>query len=344
MDLFTPVVPKDKQHQNFKQVLLRLGGGEIDVIKSWAEGFEDRDGKVVKEFQTTFNSTFWEVYLHGLFKHYGHKIDWSHNRPDFWVKTKAGDVLVEAVTANAAKNAEVEWAIKSGIDRHIFKKNFWPLNREAIIRLSNALSFKSEKYTTSYSELPHVKDKPYVVAVAPFEQPYFQHQYDRAIRALLYDVYVDETAYYKNPKAHPSGPPDVKLGSITKDNGSKIELGMFVKDKYSHISAVMFSCVGTWGKTIAMSNRRQLGLIESVWGKGINGEPNRRTTPIGVPSEIITDGLQIFHNPNAKFPLSREVFRQRGVVQHFKDKEGWAFEGKDGCLMIRIPQIINVEP
>lgn len=26
-------------------------------------GFEDRDGKFVKEFQTTFNSSFWELYL-----------------------------------------------------------------------------------------------------------------------------------------------------------------------------------------------------------------------------------------------------------------------------------------
>jgi hypothetical protein len=342
MDLFDPIVPSNRQHPNFQQALLRLGGGELDVVKAWAEGFEDRDGKLVKEFQTTFNSTFWEVYLHGLFKDYGHAIDWSHARPDFWLKTQHGEVLVEAVTANAAQHAHVEWSPKNGFDKDIANKNFWPLNREAIIRLSNALTFKSGKYADEYRELPHVADKPFVVAVAPFEQPYFQHQYDRPIRALLYDIYVDETAYYKNPAAYPDGPPDINLGSVTKNNGSKIDLGIFLDDRWNHVSAVLFSCVGTWGKTIAMSNKSQLGFIESMWGMGEQGRPTRRMAPIGVPSEGISDGIQIFHNPRAKFPLPRAVFRRRGVVQHFKDDGGWAFEGKDRCLMLRIPQLFNI--
>jgi hypothetical protein len=342
MDLFTPVVPDQRRHPNFRQVLLRLGGGEIDVIRGWAEGFEDRDGKLVKEFQTTFNSTFWEVYLHGLFKAYGHKINLSPARPELWVESRHGDVLVEAVTANAAQNSEVEWAPKNGFDEDIANKNFWPLNREAIIRLSNALAFKSEKYLTDYRGLAHVPDKPFVVAIAPFEQPYFQHQYDRAIRALLYDIYVDETAYCKNPQAYPNGPPDISLGSVTKDNGTEINLGIFLDEQWSHVSAVMFSCVGTWGKAIAMSNKAQLGVVESMWGIGAYGKPTKRAAPIGIPSEGISDGMQIFHNPKAKFPLPREVFRRRGVVQHFQDDSGWAFEGKDRCLMIRVPQTIYV--
>src|SRR5476649_24718 len=46
MDLFSPIVPTDRQHHNFKQALLRLGEGEFYVIRGWAEGFEDRDGKL----------------------------------------------------------------------------------------------------------------------------------------------------------------------------------------------------------------------------------------------------------------------------------------------------------
>jgi hypothetical protein len=342
MDLFKPIVPPERQHPNFRQALLRLGGGELDVIRGWAEGFEDRDGKLVKEFQTTFNSTFWEVYLHALFREYGHGIDWSHARPDFWLTTPHGEVLVEAVTANAAQHASAEWSPKNGFDKDIANKNFWPLNREAIIRLSNALTFKSGKYAEAYRGLPHVAAKPFVVAVAPFEQPYFQYQYDRPIRALLYDIYVDETAYYKNPAAFPYGPPDINLGSVTKDNGSKIDLGIFLDERWADVSAVMFSCVGTWGKTIAMSKKSHLGFIESMWGMGGQGRPTRRVAPIGRPSEGISDGIQIFHNPKAKFPLPREIFRRQGVVQHFKKDGKWAFEGKDGCLLLRIPHLLVV--
>ncbi|WP_416050079.1 hypothetical protein [Cupriavidus basilensis] len=342
MNLFDPIVPPDRQHPNFQQALLRLGGGELDVIQGWAEGFEDRDGKLVKEFQTTFNSTFWEVYLHGLFKDYRHEVDWSHARPDFWLKTKHGEVLVEAVTANAAQDGQVEWAKKNGFDEDIANKNFWPLNREAIIRLSNSITFKSKKYMEEYRGLAHATGKPFVIAVAPFEQPYFQYQYDRAIRALLYDIYVDETAHHKNPNAYPNGAPDVNLGFVKKDSGAKIDLGIFLDDRLSHVSAVLFSCVGTWGKAIAMSEKPRLGTIQSMWGVGEYGQPTMRMMPIGVPSEGISDGIQIFHNPMAEFALPREVFRRQGVVQHFKTDRAWDFEGKDRCLMLRLPQTFEL--
>jgi len=104
----------------------------------------------------------------------------------------------------------------------------------------------------------------------------------------------------------------------------------------------MFSCVGTWGKAIAMSSKPGLGIIQSMWGLGPQGRPRPRTAWVGKPIESVADGLQIFHNPKARFPLSREVFRRRGVVQHFWHDGAWSFEGKHQCLMLRIPHMINV--
>lgn len=37
---------------------------ELNVLPGWPTDFEDRDGKFVTEFRTTFNSSFWEFYLH----------------------------------------------------------------------------------------------------------------------------------------------------------------------------------------------------------------------------------------------------------------------------------------
>ncbi len=76
--------------------------------------------------------------------------------------------------------------------------------------------------------MDHVKGKAFVLAVAPFEQPYFNLQYDRAIRAVLYSDYVNEDAYLDNPELYPEGPPNQHLDYITKDNGTEVPLGFFV--------------------------------------------------------------------------------------------------------------------
>ena len=58
-----------------------------EIIEQWAEGFQDRDGKILKEFQTSFHSTFWEFYIFQLLKDMGLKdnIDFSKNKPDLFV-------------------------------------------------------------------------------------------------------------------------------------------------------------------------------------------------------------------------------------------------------------------
>ena len=63
MDLFTPVVPPERQHPNFRALVAKGLECERDVLRTWADGFMDRDGKFVTEFQTTFNWSFWELYL-----------------------------------------------------------------------------------------------------------------------------------------------------------------------------------------------------------------------------------------------------------------------------------------
>lgn len=170
---------------------------ERDLFQSWAEGFVDRDGKIIKEFQTSFNSTFWEIYLHSVFKEYGLTTDWSSSSPDFSLDTGDFEFVVEAVTAGAAQNKPNEWDKNFSEEELKVLKRFRELNTEAIIRISNSIFKKTKMYNETYRKLDHVKGKPFVLAVAPFEQPHFNHQYDRPIKALLYDYYVDEDAYLR---------------------------------------------------------------------------------------------------------------------------------------------------
>lgn len=181
-------------------------------------------------------------------------------------------------------------------------------------------------------------------AVAPFEQPYFNLQYDRPIKALLYDYYVDEDAYLEAPEKYPNGAPGVRLGFVEKDNGAEIELGLFNDSSMSQVSAVIFSCVATWGKLSAMSiNDAADVTVTSIWSTPPAGAPERRVCSPQEHGEIVLDGLQVFHNPFAKYPLKPEVFRSERVVQLYLDEitGEWVHESITSSLLFRQVMILS---
>lgn len=344
MDLFSPVVNPDRFHPHFANALIPTKKAERDLLQSWAEGFVDRDGKLVEEFQTTFNSSFWEIYLHGAFKEYGFAIDLRHATPDFLLSAGGVEIVVEATTANAAQGKPNEWDRFFSLEE-LTQLKFKPMNTEAIIRLSNAILGKVRKYDKTYKSLPHVRGRPFVLAVAPFEQPHFNFQYDRPIRALLYDYYVDEDAYLENPEKYPNGhPPTVHLGYVEKDNGAEIPLGFFNAPGMSEVSAVAFSCLATWGKVSAMSgNEEAEGIVSSMWASPPTGKPVRRVGSWHEHVEVVRDGLQIFHNPFARYPVPPEFFRAPRVIQHYRDPDTgeWHYEGITSALLSRSVQAFH---
>jgi hypothetical protein len=305
---------------------------------------------MVQEFQLSFNSPFWEVYLYATFRDYGFAFDWSHPAPDFSLSRDGKSLVVEAVTANAAQGKPNEWDgmewLVDGPSRATF--DIGALNREAMVRIANAIHGKARKFTDSYAKLPHVAGKPFVLALAPFEQPRFNLQYNRPIMSVLYDHYVDEPAFLRNPAEFPNGPPTRHLGFVKKDNGADIELGLFNDDRMREISAVVFSCVATWGKVSSMTPQtpEHRTILRTIWGGTPDGRPVQRMGMADEIGETLSDGLQVFHNPFALRPLDPEVFRRRGVVQVFGSdaRNGLSIEGLEHSLMQRTPISIAARP
>lgn len=99
LDLWTPIVPLDKQHNNFRGISEHGSQAGREVINSWAAGFHDRDGKFVKEFQTTFDPAFWELYLFACFKELGLKPEMKNYAPDYMLSVGRQEVAVEATIA-----------------------------------------------------------------------------------------------------------------------------------------------------------------------------------------------------------------------------------------------------
>lgn len=243
LKLFETIAEDSKLNPNYRYLLSDEYKPIRDVINRWASGFEDRDNKFNHEFQTTFNSSFWEVYLYQCFKDLNLSVDFSKASPDFTIVSdnKAKTVNVEAVTANHAHDSEPEWTNLSDISDHQQFLDF------ACVRILNAIKSKHDKYFKTYSKYDHVKGNPYVVAVAPFEQKYFFMQNHEAIIRVLYGQGVN----FRN------GPEEVKVPVVMKNDVVPLELGMFTSDKFKEISAVIFSTTATVGKAIVQSELKR---------------------------------------------------------------------------------------
>ena len=304
INLFEECVEKSKQHPNFIALLNEKETVARDYINNWTDGFIDRDGKLRIEFQTTFNSTFWELYLFNIFRKWNYTIDFSNVAPDFNIIAPY-NLFIEAVTANNALHDTPEW--ERDYSNLTDENELENIVYTATIRLANAIINKYKKYQNEYSKMNNVKGRPFIIAVAPFEQPFFWEQTHRAINQVLYG-YI-RTIYRNDEEKNER----IILGHkyidfITKENGAEIPLGFFSENQMPEISAIIFSNVATVGKVRAMvkdMDSRDMIFMFSKYNK--NGlHPIQKATKKEEYSEQLEDGLSIldlFNNPLTHQPI-----------------------------------------
>lgn len=311
MNMFESSIDESKLHRKFKFLRDNMIFGEHSIINQWTDGFIDRDNKIVQEFQTTFHSSFWEFYLNSVFHEAGFSIDYSKSSPDFII-TSPQPFYVEAVVAEIKKGGILE---ENRILKDIFK-NIEPFYlrtdfendlNEAITRYSSSINSKKTMYENKYSKLNYFnKCYPFVIALSGYEQISYGSNFVFPLMALLYGrVYDNQTNTYHSQK------------EICKPGtGSKIPIGLFLKEEYSEVSAIIFSCTTTLGKltSLAISN----GNLNPNGVITIRQDDKFPTYKIHEVSketpEYLSDGLFIFHNPLAKNPLPNDLFDKTNAV------------------------------
>lgn len=301
MDIFAPVVPESELHRNFRSLQGELAEADREVLADWASGFEDRDGKFVREFQTTFNSSFWELYLFACLKHLDYRVDFGHAAPDFVIRNFHNEFCVEAAIASNAIGEEAEW------ERDIKKEppNVTSVLDTAVIRLSNAIDSKHKKFLSSYSSLPHVRNRPFLLAIGPFEQPYFWAQNDHGIRQVLYGY----------DRVGPHGE-HLYRTSIKKRSGATIELGLFSSDRLKEISAVIFSNTATMSKVHALNSDRDAFIwFTTLRFNAFGSQPILQAVEKKDYHEGLLEGLYVFHNPFALHPVPTNWFQHEDITQ-----------------------------
>jgi len=329
MDLFTPIVSEEAQHPNFRAIRQHANTFNYDVLNEWARGFKDRDGKFVKEFQTTFDSSFWELYLFAVMKHFQMEVDFSFNAPDF-VITNHGGINIEATVASHAQGLTPE-SVQSGAPTPDDLNEF---NRRTMIRISNSLDTKRRKYVESYSGLQHVKDRAFVLAVSAFDRPFAWLTCQRAIEAVLYGYYVDEERFFREGGALKGE----RVESVIKDNKSPVPVGIFASDDFAWLSAVIFSSTATWGRVRALSSDPNPNIFFQAVRRNLDDViPLVTKARKSDYHESLLDGLRVYHNPEAIHKLDKDIFRDNDVFQSYysEEKQDWVYEDKTGLLLFR---------
>ncbi len=336
MDIFSTVkgLEESKQHTKFK--LLNQEAqmlNEKRILESWTNGMIDKDGKMVREFQETFHSCFWEFFLFKLFQEAGFTLDQSHQMPDFIINAPT-DMYVEAVVSNIKEGGKPE--SKRTIEDPLsilrppyLHDMFYEELNESITRDSNAVHSKIKKYRDSYLKREWVREEvPFVIALSSYDQVNYGREYIYSMLALLYGMYFDANSemYYQKDSI-------IKPG--TKD--SSISIGIFNNPSYSDISAIIYSCTVTIGKLTSLSisnNMSSLNTVYNIRKNNVQWKYQLQIVSSNNP-EHLADGVFIFHNPNAKHKLPEELFSTIPVKQFFFNDGNLDYMGNATPLVAR---------
>lgn len=313
-------------HPKFNDLNTQFGyRGAKEIIASWGEDFHDKDNKAKTEFQTTFHSTFWELYLHAVFKEMGFFTSQQYDRPDFIIN-KPVELYVEAVVSEISKDGLPEkLRTLEDVERNLYpistREEFAHLIDEAIVRHSNSFFSKLKKYRgfekkdkliRGYIELDWVSpDKPYIIAICSYDQIAYGREFIYSMFALLYGKYFDPlTKSYSNKS------------SIKKPGtDSDIKLGLFNDASCNDVSAIIFSNTLTLGKLASLHKSKNYSSDIILNIRHFPDEPKFRLHEVTQENpEILLDGLYVFHNPYASNPLDIQIFSQ--LAQFSSDAQG----------------------
>lgn len=338
MDLFKPIVPEERLHPAFKQLLAPENEEERRLLQAWSEGMPDRDGKFVKEFQLTFESSLWELYVHAVLKELDCKVDFTRPSPDFSVVDPCRFTIEATVTRPEADGkSPVGWSIDD------IPTDFTEFNQQATLRICNSIREKLARFRSSYAHLPHVQHSPFVLAIGAYDRPGSHLAAARPMIAALYGVYHDEQLAIDNKLDFV---PSYEVTGASKKSGANVPLGMFNDGSHSEISAVIYSCLATWGKIRALAKNPRYALhFTSFHPSEGSIQPRVFETPGAEYPEHLCDGLYVFRNPYAKVPLPPGAFDHprmaRSVALPGNDFD---FDGPDDFLLARFVRTIKLPP
>lgn len=257
------------------------------------------------------HTRLWEAQLLASFREQGLFVTQPHPSPDFQIENRlGGSAWIEAVTANPSDQYN-----------HVNSKPSMPpedikerLLGSAAVRFAKTIGSKLQR---CYNRLPHVEHKPFVIALADFHAPSSMVWSREALISYLYGMFAEILEV--------DGRRIASATSVSHLLGpTRFQAGLFRDNAHSELSAVIFSnaCsvakfnrVGVSAGAITKGLRhirigkffdRTPGILDGVpFCLDITSADYRALWPQGY--EPWSAELEVFHNPYARYPLSREL-------------------------------------
>lgn len=309
VDFFQPVVPRDRLHNNF--ILLAESEGYTpakEIIEPMMNWYEDMDGNFVEQFQTTgFDSRLWELYLFAAFVEMGYRIGNIHAAPDFDCGGPFGEFAVEATTVNPTQGKGGKTVPSPSPDSMeevlSYLKEYMP------IKYASALTSKLKR---RYWEREHVAGKPFVLAIMDFSSEGSMVNTTMSLPLYLYGYDYDHEKDERTGRLH------IRPRRVSEHRwrNKTIPSGFFDLPGAENVSAVLSSNSGT------ISKFERMGVVAGLGSKRIrvyrqgtvyDHDPDAavpRTFSMEVTergySESWAEGLNVYHNPKALFPISED--------------------------------------
>ena len=269
------------------------------------------DANWVRDFQTeNLHTRLWELHLLACFREQGRFVSQQHRSPDFRISRRNGECAwIEAVTTNPAERYDhaTTWAEPPPSDL---------MDRvlgQAAVRFANTIRSKLQR---RYDQLAHVAGQPFALAIADFHAQGSMTWSRQALIAYLYGEYASTEVIDGKKQAV-----GVKIEHLLGEQ--KIPAGLFRFPENAGLSAIIFSngcSLAKFGRVLVsmtqhdeFTNTRFGEIFDRTPGalKGIpfcldvTSPEYRDLWPQGY--EPWSAELEVFHNPLAKHPLSREV-------------------------------------
>ncbi len=340
----------EELHPNFK-ILMDVNSHEParKVLKEIGPWLTSRDPHFVREFQFhQFDQRLWEIYLWASFREGGFDVEICE-APDFVVSAPGIEFTVEATTvAESVSGPLAKYPkLENMEDLENFSENYMPIKYGS--PLYKKLSRRSADGKRYWDEGCAI-GKPFVLAIADFHKQASSASLgsmtysQSAIWRYLYGMTVSWTKEGGTLKVEYK-----KMDSHTYE-GKTIPSGFFNLPDAEHVSAVMFSNAGTLPKFVRIGRLAGFSAPESTKyfriGFKYNPDPNAEVgiqfcDDVDSPdySENWSDELQVFHNPNAKNPASKDWFA--GLQQHYFEDEKLVSIGGAGTVISSFTMIVK---
>ena len=302
-DLFTPIIPHEKMHPLFCELISNpIFKVAKELIKEIAYAHIEQDANYIREFQSRgFEARLWELYLYRYFVEENFDLDSQQEAPDFLVSKFGKYVAIEATIIDKCTNPTID-ITKENITSYV--SDYFP------IRFGSSLFSKKQKTNKDgkrYWEYEHVKGRPFVIAIhdyhwSPSSPSSIQSSMTWSFDALVFLLY-GINIYNNHPiKEH-------------KWQDKVIPSNFFAQKDSENISAVLFSNQATLPKFLRMGKLAGMGskdinIITSKLIYSLDEKIIKKTEDINNTSytENWCDGIIMLHNPYAKFPVDPNLF------------------------------------